>query len=138
MSQATNNKRVIRRHPQSRKLRAVKIGEGVPSIPDLHAELIEMTDVLLGRKEPPEGAPANIMALMEIADAYFARASELTMLLMEMERDGRVARGSGHYRFRTGELRTFTEMAKRAAELGSRRITYMQMQMEAERTGRGF
>ena len=92
-----------------------------------------MTDVLLGREEPP--IDAGHLTLYEVSDAYYARAAELTMLLQQAEREGTVLKGSSHYKFRTGELRTFLELAKRSADLGSRRITYESMLLEAERTG---
>lgn len=116
------------------KLRAVPLGAGVPALHDLVAELKDMTDVLLGREEPP--IDAGHMTLMEVADAYYARAAELTMLLQQEEREGEILKGSAHYRFRTGELRTFMEMAKRAADLGSRRLTHESLMMEAIMLGR--
>lgn len=92
-----------------------------------------MTDVLLGREDPPVD---GVLSLMEVADAYYARAMELTMLIQQMEREGTVLKGSSHYKFRTGELRTFSEMAKRAADLGSRRLTDDSLRFEKARTGR--
>ena len=122
------------RQSRTGRLRAVQVGEGVPVIPVMQAELQDMTDVLLGRMDPP--IDAGHLTLMEVADAYFARASELTMLLQAMERDGQVTRGSAHYKFRTGELRTFMEMAKRAADLGSRRLTEEALLWEMQQYGR--
>lgn len=116
------------------KLRAVHVGDGLPDLPTMAVELQTMTDVLLGRTPPP--IDAGHLTLLEVADAYFARASELTMLIQEGEREGTVMRGSSAYRFRTGELRTFMEMAKRAADLGSRRITAEQLQFEMAVYGR--
>jgi len=84
--------------------------------------------VLLGRKAPPD--PLNtdhIESLMEYANAVFARGQEVTMVLQRLEREGHITRGSDHYKFRTGELRTFCELAKGAMELGSRRITVAKM-----------
>lgn len=115
-------------------LRAVPMGTGVPAIPKMTEELMNMTDVLLGRTKPP--IDAGHLTLMEVADAYFARASEMTMLLQQAEREGTVTRGSAHYKFRTGELRTFMEMAKRAADLGSRRLTEEQLHWEMQMHGR--
>ena len=115
-------------------LRAVPIGKGVPSIPVMLEEIQDMTDVLMGREQPP--IDAGHLTLMEVADAYFARASEMTMLLQKAEREGTVTKGSAHYKFRTGELRTFMEMARRASELGSRRLTEEQLQFEMELHGR--
>lgn len=115
-------------------LRAVAVGSGVPSITMMATELQDMTDVLLGRVEPP--IDAGHLTLYEIADAYYARAAEMTFLLQKAEREGTITKGSAHYRFRTGELRTFLEMAKRAADLGSRRLTYESLRMEAIMLGR--
>ena len=64
-----------------------------------------------------------------------AAEHELT-LIQEAEREGFVAKGDAIYHFRTGELRTFMEMAKRAAELGSRRLTEAQLNFEMAKLGR--
>jgi hypothetical protein len=42
-----------------------------------------------------------------------------------------VIRGSPYYKFRTGQLRSFIEMAKLMAELGSRRLTQERLLFEA-------
>lgn len=102
-------------------LRAVHVGEGLPPITSIHEELLDMTDVLLGRTEPP--IDAGRMTLLEIAEAYYSRAAELTMLIQAGERSGSVPKGSNYYRLRTGELRTFMDMARKAADLGSRRVS---------------
>lgn len=116
------------------RLRAIRLGDGLPPIPKMMEEIADMADVLMGRVDPP--VHQGVITLMETADAYFARASEMTMLLQQAEREGTVLRGSAAYKFRTGELRTFMELAKRAADLGSRRITVEQMKAEAARYGR--
>jgi hypothetical protein len=100
----------------------------------MQAELADYTDVLLGRQPPP--IQAGPMTLMEVASAYHARALEIQMLLQRAEREGRVIRGSAHYKFRTGELRTFVEMAKGAADLGSRRLTAEVLEFDQARYGR--
>ncbi len=115
-------------------LRAVPLGTGVPVLTSLVGELQDMTDVLLGREQPP--IDAGHLTLMEVSDAYFARASEITMKLQQAEREGQITKGSAHYKFRTGELRTFMEMARRAAELGSRRLTEEQLHWEMQIYGR--
>lgn len=114
----------------ARSVRYFQVGEGLPNLTELKSELLDMTDVLMGREEPP--IDRGVFTLHEVADAYFARASELTMLIQQAEREGHVAKGSAHYKFRTGELRTFLDMAKRASDLGSRRLTFAQM-MYSER-----
>lgn len=92
----------------------------------MRAELATMKDVLLGRSSPP--IDTGISTLMEIAEAYHARAKEMAMHLHEAEAEGHVVRGSQHYKFRTGELRDFTELVARTIELGSRRITAAQLE----------
>ena len=117
-------------------LRAIPLGKSLPNVTKMMEELQDMTDVLLGRKNPPINA--GTITLMEVADAYFARASEMTMLIQKGEREGIIGKGSNQYKFRTGELRTFLEMAKRAGELGSRRLTNMQLEFEMSATGHQF
>ena len=85
--------------------------------------------MLLGRKPSPINSP--YLGLAEVATAYYARAQELDMLIHESERNGDVVRGAPHYRIRTGALRSFIEMAKKMAELGSRRLTQEQLLYEA-------
>jgi hypothetical protein len=116
------------------RLRAIRVGDGLPPLDEMQNELEEMTNVLMGRVEPPVNF--GVLTLMETADVYYARAMELTMLLQAGEREGVVMKGSAHYKFRTGELRTFAELAKRAADLGSRRLTQEQMRFDASRLGR--
>lgn len=117
-----------------KRLRAFHLGEGVPAIPEMVAEIEDMKDVLMGRVDPPMNA--GFLTMMEVADAYFARAAELTIALQKAEREGRITRGSATYKFRTGELRTFMEMCKRAADLGSRRLTAESLRFDMELKGR--
>ena len=90
-------------------------------------EIDDMTSVLMGRSEPPVQAQRTD-SLYEVANAYYSRGMELTMILQRLEADGVVMRGTKMYKFRTGELRTFVELAQRAAELGSRRISVAEME----------
>lgn len=94
----------------------------------LRAELADYVDVLLGRQEPPVNTGESTLA--EISNAYYSRAREMEMQLHGLELEGHVLKGSGHYRFRTGELRSFIELAKQCYELGSRRITMAQMEYQ--------
>lgn len=116
-------------------LRKFEVNAGLPKVFDLQVEVQDMWDVLLGREEPP--IQSGVSTLMEVADAYFARASEIAALILGAIRDGRMSKGSAHDRFRVGELRLFLEVSKRAADLGSRRITSRQLEMEEARLGRG-
>lgn len=135
-TESTPAKPTMDRQSATGRLRAIPLGEGVPPLPELYDELAEMTDVLLGRGPAP--LDAGHITLLEVADAYFARASEITMLLQQAEQEGTVIKGSAHYRFRTGPLRTFMEMARQAAQLGSRRLTAEQLWFEMQRTGREY
>lgn len=106
----------------SHRLTDVPVGSGLPPVGDLQEEFLEYTDVILGRADPPTEGD-YYLDLMEVASAYYARAKEIDMLIHWEEQQRRVIRGSPHYRFRTGQLRSFMEMAKMMADLGSRRLT---------------
>lgn len=102
-------------------VRAFRVGEGF----DLHAlksELHDYTDMLLGRVDPP--FDHGIMTLMELAETCHARAREIEMDFLEKEAEGIILKDSMPYKFRTGQLRSFIELAKRSIDVGSRRITY--------------
>lgn len=116
------------------RVRTVRVGEGLPPITEMSAELHEMLQVLMGRAEPP--IDAGVMTMMEVASAYHARALEMQLLLHEAERDGRVLKGTKMYHFRTGELRDFIEIAKYASELGSRRLSAATLEFDQARYGR--
>lgn len=113
----------------SHGVRKFRLGEGLPDVHEMREELEGYRDVLLGRVPAPIPG-TGVDVLMECASAYHARALELHMLLLEGENDGIILRNSKAYKFRTGELRAFIDMAKGAAELGSRRITVWQTEVE--------
>jgi len=119
---------------EGRRARTIQLGHGLPTVDKMWEEIQKMTNVLMGRDEIEE--EFGILALMEIADAYYARGCEMTMLIQHGEREGTVMKGSDYTRFRTGELRTFTDMAKRAADLGSRRLTMARLLQDQELNGR--
>lgn len=115
------------------RTRTTQVGIGLPTVEQMQEELAEYWDVLLGRADSPvEGAHA----LQEVADQYYARASEMTALIQAGEADGSVQKGSELTKFRTGYLRTFREVAGKAAELGSRRLSALALQAEQSRLGR--
>ena len=107
----------------SHKLTDVEVLEGLPSVEELYEELTGYANVILGRADPPLQLDGFYLDLMEVAAAYYARAKEIDMLIHWEEQNRRVIRGSPYYRFRTGILRSFMEMAKMMADLGSRRLT---------------
>lgn len=114
-----------------KRLRSFRVGEGLPNLTQLSKEIYDMVDVLMGRADPPIG---GALSMMETADAYFARASEIDMLLAKAEREGRSMKA--YSTFRTKELRNFKELAKGAANLGSRRLTAANLRHEQEIRGR--
>ncbi|CAB4176782.1 hypothetical protein UFOVP978_62 [uncultured Caudovirales phage] len=69
---------------------------------------------------------------MEVAEAYHARASEVYGLIQRAEAVGVAVKSGAHYKFRTGELRTFLESSKRTIDLGSRRITTAALEFQME------
>jgi hypothetical protein len=106
-----------------RRLTDVETLEGLPSVEELHDELLGYANVILGRADPPAEINGFYLDLMEVAAAYYARAKEIDMLIHWEEQNRRVIRGSSYYKFRTGQLRSFIEMAKMMADLGSRRLS---------------
>jgi hypothetical protein len=116
---APNTNRSVR---YSRRLLEVEVLEGLGTPEELHDELLGYANVILGRADPPNEMD-SIMDLMEIAAAYYGRAKEIDMLIHWEEQNRRVIRGSPYNKFRTGQLRSFIEMAKMMADLGSRRLT---------------
>jgi hypothetical protein len=122
-----------RRNPSLRPF-AIHGGD-LPGLALLKSEVMDMWDVLLGNRPPPINS-TRTDAMMETADAYFARASYITAMIQRAEQEGKLKRGDAYVSFRSGELRTFMDVAKRSADMGSRRVTVKGQQLEAERLGR--
>lgn len=124
--------------PLGGKLREIQTKAGLGPIEEMEEELEEYMDVLMGRVPPP--IDAGHLTLMEVADVYFARASEMQYHILKAEREGAVFKGHSYYKFRTGELRTFLELTKRAADLGSRRLTQARLlyEMHGDAAGLAF
>jgi hypothetical protein len=112
---------VAKQERDRKTVRVVDLPNGLPSIGELHIELEEYWDVLLGRVESP--IDEGVSNLAHLASAYYGRAKEMEASILAGERDHLFAKNGPHYRFRTGELRSFIEMAKNSYELGSRLIT---------------
>lgn len=121
----------IRRAPT--EVRTIPIGERAISTSSLSEEIQDYVDVLLGRTVPPENF--GELTLAELASAYYGRAKEIEMYILRAEREGVVKRGQPYYKFRTGELRSFIELAANAFEMGSRRMSAAKMQAEMEARG---
>jgi hypothetical protein len=109
------------------RLTDVLTGLGLDHVDVLAQELDEYWDTLLGRTEPPNLPHHPYLALQEIAVAYLGRALEMESLILRGERKGAIAKGSELQKFRTGELANFIVLARKAADLGSRRLTEIQM-----------
>ena len=92
-----------------------------------------MMDVMLGRVDPP--VSVGVGTMMEVAEAYHARLTEMQSLVQRGEADGSIPKGSAAYKFRTGELRSVIEMMRRSIDMGSRRITAGQMAASMRESG---
>jgi hypothetical protein len=119
-----------------RRLIDVEVLEGLPPVEELQDELLGYANVLLGRADPPTDMDSTL-DLMEVAAAYYARAKEIDMLIHWEEQNRRVIRGSPYYKLRTGQLRSFIEMAKMLADLGSRRLSQERLMFEARYDANG-
>lgn len=114
-------------------LLSVKVGAGLEDVEKLKQELLDYTDVLLGRAPSPIESP--YLEMQEVAAAYHARAREIEMMIHNLEDEGIVMRGSPLYNFRNGSLRSFLEMTKRLHELGSRRLAQEELLYRARLDG---
>lgn len=135
--------KVVRRHKISNKaeqsrIRYFKLGSGMTDPQDIRDELEDMRAVLLGHVESP--IESGIMTLMEVAEAYFSRACDIEQQILRAQEEGRIVGGNTktnlYHTLRTQELRSFKEMAKSAAELGSRRITAASLLAQQEMRGK--
>jgi hypothetical protein len=126
-------RRVKRKVDTGRRIRTFRVGAGLPSVEKIRFEMKQMRDVLLGRVEAPV---VGLMAMQEVADAFFGRACEIEQLILEAEAEGFIDKKGEYHSLRTQEIRSFKEMAKSSAELGSRRLTYEKLLFDQETTGR--
>ena len=101
---------------------------GLPAVEELQDELDQMRDILMERDAFP--IDNGLLTLMEVATVYFARAKEMEELIHRGERDGSIMKQGTLYKFRTGELRSFLDIAKAYMELGSRRVTNARYELE--------
>lgn len=122
--------------PVGGRVRDITVGSGLPPVEELADELEGYMDVLMGRVMPEQDF--GHLTLMEYADIFYARACEIQFSIQRLEREGGVFKGHSYYRFRTGELRAFQELTKRAAELGSRRLTQARLIHDMAREAEGL
>lgn len=107
--------------------------EGVPPLGQVRKEMNEYVSVLMGRQDSP--FDNGVATLAEYASIVLARGLEIQMRLHRAEADGNVSRGDPWYIYRTGELRDFIELAKSAYDIGSRRVTVAQMEVQLKEFG---
>jgi len=117
------------------RLMDVDLPEGLPEYDEIIEELHGYVDVFLGRAESPLASP--YLAMAEVATAFLSRAYELEMLIYEGEQnesiDGGRSSKDPYHKLRTGALASFISMAKRLADLGSRRLTQEQLLSDQRR-----
>lgn len=133
-SPSKNSNSDLKRPRSTKPLRSFSTEYGLPSVEKLADEIEEMMSVLKGDVDPP--IQMGVITMMEVADAYHARAADINMKILRLQREGVIKSGDQLYRFRTGELRQFIDVASKATALGSRRLTYAQVLLDSERTGR--
>ena len=102
-------------------MQKIVLTKGLSSAEELHVEISTYIDVLLGHEKPP--IEDGVETLFELSSAYLARAREIEVKLLERERVNSIPTNDGLKKFRTGELRSFIDLCKRAQDQGSRRIT---------------
>ena len=117
------------------KVRQFRLGDGLPLPQDIRDEIAGYRDVLMGRADPP--IDKGVATLMEVAEGYFARACEIEQLIYRAIAEGRLIgkKKTEYSQLRTQEIRSFKELSKSAAELGSRRITYENLMFQKEMRG---
>lgn len=109
------------------------LGVGLPSLDTMRGQLDLFRDWLLHRINLPLNK--GVGAYHEVAVATYARAKEMEQLILRQEADGTLVKGSALYKFRTGELRSFIDLAGKCIERGSREITEAQLVLEGMRQG---
>lgn len=82
----------------------------------------------MGRTMPP--FDAGVLTLHEYASSALGRALEMQARIQRSENDGRVAKGSNWYKFRTGELRSYIELFRDAVGLGESRRAVARMEYD--------
>lgn len=110
----------------------IKLPEGLGDYEDIMDELHGYTQVLLGHEESPLVSP--YLTLMEIATVYLARAYEIEMFIFEGEHTDAIPPGHVLRKLRTGPLQSFINMARKLADLGSRRLSQETLLTEQRKT----
>ena len=111
-------------------IKAIQLGHELKNLDQVRNEIQEYIDILFGRKPAP--LEDGIDTLLELATAYYSRAKEIEAKLHQLESNGVILKGSKHYKYRTGELRSCLELLKAQVDLGSRRITVARLEQEQD------
>lgn len=106
----------------ARRLTQVPVGDDLPSVEEIQEELIEYSEVFLGKRVTPLETQ-GYLDLMEIACAYLGRALFIEQQIYVLELNGDINRGDPYYKLRTGQLATFIMMARKMMDMGSRRLS---------------
>ena len=123
-------------HDYKGKVRQFRLGVGLPTVEEIREELRGYRQVLLGHDDPPIALRGKgVATLMEYAEGVFSRACDIEQLILEAVDQGWISKSSSYHTLRTQELRSFKEMSRSAAELGSRRITYENLRVQQEMRG---
>lgn len=102
------------------------VGDQLAKVSAWEKEIRGYWNILLGREPLP--IENGVLSLQETAVALHSRASEIAAVIQEQEYKGMVSRGDRAYHFRTGPLRTFMQACSKAADVGSRRVTWLQLE----------
>lgn len=102
----------------------VPVAAGLGTVDEIMDELLDMTDVVLGRTNPP--IDNGVMTRHEVCLAYYSRVCEIDILLHEHERKKRGVKGDPFSQLRTQQVRRMLEMLKAQVQAGSRALTHEQ------------
>jgi hypothetical protein len=108
----------------------VPLPVGLGTYDELVDELLGYAHILKGLADAPMASP--YLTLMETATAYLVRAYEIEMLIYTGEHNKTLEKEYSN--LRTRQLQSFIDMARKMADLGSRRLTMEQVLTEQRRT----
>lgn len=118
-------------------LQSFSVVDGLPYPQQIREELQGYRNILMGRKHPPQAVDLKSpLALMEVANMYFARACEVEQLILAKQDEGEIPKSGSYQQLRTQEIRSFKELSKSMVDVGSRRMTEQRVLFEQEKLGR--
>ncbi len=109
----------------------------LPDVNDWADELEQMELVLMLKLPLPVDDPR--VGLLVTAGSYHTRASSMKRTIQRLEREGTISRSHDLVKFRTGELRTFMEMASKVFDSASRALTAAKLAFDEKQNAfRGY